>query len=85
MSLTIAEELYVQSLGWEVLRFLKREEGNLLNLYRETDSEALRVLEEIRRVLDDDTLDDPDCFRRIEAVVKAFHAHDISTTRHDWG
>lgn len=85
MSLTIAEELYVQSLGWEVLRFLKREEENLLNLYRETDSEALRVLEEIRRVLDDDTLDDPDCFRRIEAVVKAFHAHDISTTRHDWG
>lgn len=85
MSLTIAEELYVQSLGWEVLRFLKREEGNLLNLYRKTDSEALRVLEEIRRVLDDDTLDDPDCFRRIEAVVKAFHAHDISTTRHDWG
>lgn len=85
MSLTIAEELYAQSLGWEVLRFLKREEENLLNLYRETDSEALRVLEEIRRVLDDDTLDDPDCFRRIEAVVKAFHAHDISTTRHDWG
>lgn len=85
MSLSIAEELYVQSLGWEVLRFLKREEGNLLSLCREADSEALRVLEEIRRVLDDDTLDDPDCFRRIEAVVKAFHADDISTTRHDWG
>lgn len=85
MSLSIAEELYVQSLGWEVLRYLKREEGKLLSLYREADSEALRVLEEIRRVLDDDTLDDPDCFKRIEAIVKAFHAHEISTSRHDWG
>lgn len=85
MSLSIAEELYVQSLGWEVLRFLKREEGDLLRLYRETDSEALRVLEEIQHVLNDDTLDDPDCFQRIEAIVKAFHTHDISTSRHDWG
>lgn len=68
-----------------MLRYLKREEGALLNLYREADSEALRVLEEIRRVLDDDTLDDPDCFNRIEAIVKAFHGHEISTSRHDWG
>ena len=85
MSLSIAEKLYVQSLGWEVLRYLKREEGDLLKLYQETDSEALRVLEKIRCVLDDDTLDDPDCFERIEAIVKTFHAHEISTSRHDWG
>lgn len=85
MSLSITEELYVQYLGWEVLRYLKREEGKLLSLYREVDSEALRVLEEIRSVLDDDTLDDPDCFKRIEAIVKAFHTHEISTSRHDWG
>ena len=85
MSIPIAEELYVQSLGWEVLRYLKREEGALLNLYREVDSKALRVLEDIQRILNDDTLDDPDCFNRIEAIVKAFHAHEISTSRHDWG
>lgn len=85
MSIPISEELYVQSLGWEVLRYLKREEGVLLNLYREVDSKALRVLEEIQRVLNDDTLDDPDCFNRIEAIVKTFSAHEISTSRHDWG
>lgn len=85
MSTSIAEELYVQSLGWEVLRYLKREEGGLLKLYRDVDSEALRVLEEIRGVLDDETLDDPDCFERIEAIVKIFYAHNISTSRHDWG
>ena len=85
MSLSIGEELYVQSLGWEVLRYLKREEEKLLSLYREVDGEALRVLEEIRSVLDDDTLEDPDCFERIEAIVKTFYAHDISTNRHDWG
>lgn len=85
MSIPIAEELYVQSLGWEVLRYLKREEGALLNLYREVDSKALRVLEDIQRVLNDDTLDDPDCFNRIEAIVKTFFAHEVSTSRHDWG
>ena len=85
MSIPIAEELYVQSLGWEVLRYLKREEGALLNLYREVDSKALRVLEDIQRVLNDDTLDDPDCFNRIEAIVKTFFSHEVSTSRHDWG
>lgn len=85
MSLPIAEELYVQSLGREVLRYLKREEGNLLKLRQEANSEAIRVLEEIQRILNDDTLEDPDCFERIEAIVKTFYAHGISTSRHDWG
>lgn len=85
MSMPIAEELYAESLGWEVLRYLKREEGELLKLYREVDSEALRVLEEIQGVLNDGALNDPDCFGRVEAIVKIFYAHHISTSRHDWG
>lgn len=81
----IRDELYVQTLGWEVLRFLKREEGRLLDLQQKADSQALSILEEIRQVLDDPALDDSECFQRIERIVHIFCAHDISTTRHDWG
>lgn len=85
MTLSLEDELYVQTLGWEVLKYLKANDEHLLELRKETGGEALRILEEIQRVLDDDTLDDPECFERIERIVKIFHANNISTGRHDWG
>lgn len=36
------------------------------------DSAACRALEDIRTVLDDDRLDDPNCFWRIEKIVKIY-------------
>lgn len=33
-----------------------------------------RALEEIRTVLDDDSLDDPACFRRIERIVEIYES-----------
>ena len=85
MEIRVEDELYARSLGWEVLQFLKREEPQLLALRQETDSEALRILEKIRCILDDETLSDPECFERIELIVKTFYANGISTSRHDWG
>lgn len=85
MEIRIEDELYARSLGWEVLQFLKKDERQLLALHQEVNDDALCVLEKIRCILDDDTLDDPDCFERIERIVKTFYANGIGTSRHDWG
>ena len=38
------------------------------------EQRCCRALEEIRAVLDDVTLDDPACFRRIEQIVEVYEA-----------
>lgn len=77
------EELYAQAIGAQVLKYLF-EEGMLQALAREAESAALRALSEIQMILNDDALDDPACFRRIEAIVSAFRAQGLGTTRHDF-
>lgn len=50
------------------------------------DSAACRALEDIRTVLDDDSLDDPTCFRRIERIVEVYEDLGAGAgTRHDFG
>ena len=52
-------------------------------LMRERCVQALR---EIREVLDDDTLDDPECFQRIERIVEIYEALGAGGgSRHDFG
>ena len=52
-------------------------------LMRERCVQALR---EIREVLDDDTLDDPQCFQRIERIVEIYEALGAGGgSRHDFG
>jgi len=85
MSISLEDELFARALGWKVLMYLKIHEDQLLELRKEIDSDALRVLKQIQSILDDDTLDDPECFERIESIVKVFYANNISTSRHDWG
>ena len=44
------------------------------------------LLEQIRQILADDTLDDPECFQRIEAIVSLLESNGIDCgTRHDFG
>jgi len=49
------------------------------------ENRALEAIAQIKTILDDKTLNDPECVQRIEAVVELFHEAGISTTRHDWG
>ena len=56
MSLPIAESLYAQILGRELLNHLKDEESNVLQRIKELDSKAVQILEEIRAILDDTPL-----------------------------
>lgn len=48
------------------------------------ESSAGTLLREIQAILDDESLDDPTCFRRIDAIVSAFHKQGVGTTRHDF-
>lgn len=84
MEIRIEDELYARSIGWEVMQLIRKEEGHLRELRKEVDSDALRLLEQIKRILNDDTIEDPDCFERIEQIVQAFDAYGIRTSRHDW-
>ena len=35
--------------------------------------EAYKVLNEIKEIIEDNTLDDPECFARIDAIIHAFY------------
>lgn len=80
MEWSVSEELLAQAIGRETLQYAKRED-----LMDGVEGEAVKLLEEIRAVLNDESLDDPECFQKIEAIVAAFHRHGVSTWRHDYG
>ncbi len=51
---------------------------------RRVHDEAVELLEKIRAILDDDSLSDPECFHRIDAMVDSFQTAGVPTARHDW-
>lgn len=79
---TVPESLYAKELGMALLNFAK--EYNAHTLALQMESRAIALIEEIRAILNDSTLDDPECFSRIDALVSAFDSAEISVTRHDW-
>lgn len=79
---SIAESMRARFLGQEVVKFIKASDPQCLE--RGVNEEALALLDRIKTILDDTTIDDPKCFHRIEAVVDAFHEVGIPTRRHDW-
>ncbi len=81
MKLSCYEQLAAQAIGLEIMKYFKE---TLKELEPKVESKALQALEEIRCILDDNTLDDSACFHRIEAIVTALEANGIHTSRHDW-
>lgn len=79
---TVSEALYAKAIGEQVLDFLKRE--GLEKSARTADNDAAALLERVREILNDQTLSDLECFRRVEALVDAFGKAGIYTSRHDW-
>lgn len=77
---TVEETLYAQALGRDFLRYLKK--YDIPDLAKQVNSDAVDLIKEIKAILDDAALDDPECFLRIDAVVRAFHKYDLSTDRH---
>ncbi len=76
----VEEELYAHAIGREILRYVKDYDQHLMA--RQIDSDAICLLKEIQKILDDKTRNDSDCFYAIDAIVDAFHAHNLSTDRH---
>ncbi len=76
----VEKRLYAQAVGWEVLRYAK--ELNTHELAQKVDSDAITLIKEIKAILDDLTLNDSDCFLKIDAIVRAFHKYDLPTDRH---
>ena len=53
---------------------------------RTMEGRCFGILERIRQILADDTLDDPECFQRIEQIVCILEENGIDCgTRHDFG
>ncbi|HIV19428.1 MAG TPA: hypothetical protein IAC82_09020 [Candidatus Merdivicinus intestinigallinarum] len=50
-----------------------------------TERSCYQLLKQIQEILKDDTLDDPECFMRIEKIVSLLEEHNISSgVRHDF-
>ncbi len=77
-------KLYQEILAQEFANSLSVElQGDLQKI---VEMKCYQVLEEIRKVLDDETLDDPECFHKIEKIVCIFE--EIGSNggcRHDFG
>ncbi len=76
----VEERLYAQEIGFRILDYVK--DYNVHELARQIDSDAVAMIKEIKAILDDLTLDDPECFLRIDAIVRTFHFHNLVTERH---
>lgn len=82
MSEQILKAVYVRAIGELTLKFwesVKREE-----LVPVMESKALDIIAEIKAVLDNEALNDKECFQRIEDIITILQANGIDTTRHDW-
>ena len=82
MNLEIPQALYEKVLERQVMAFV----GGLSadELASRVNAEAMDLLSQIKAILDDDAADDPACFRRIDAIARAFWAKGVYTPRHDW-
>lgn len=71
-------------LNQEMLIYLLKREG--FDLQRDFDNECYRALAKIREVLRDDTLEDEDCFMKIERIITIYEELGSGGgTRHDFG
>ena len=75
-----AKQLCANAIGEQVMLYLDTlMEGEVAAL---AESQALSLINQIREILDDQTLDDPTCFQRIDAIVSAWHEAGLETDRH---
>lgn len=75
-----SERFFARAMGEAILHFVR--DLDLQHMTQQANSDALSLIKVIREILDDQTLDDPECFQRIDAIVQAFSRYDLPTTRH---
>lgn len=77
------QAFYERAVGAAILEYVKQISPQ--NMRQKADSSALQLVKEIRMILDDDSLEDSECFQKIEAIVVAFRSQGLTTSRHDFG
>lgn len=82
MNQDLSRAMYENAVGKLVVDYL--ESLGTVELPALAESSALKLIAEIKDILDNDDLEDPECFRRIDALVDAFHVRNVPTGRHDW-
>ena len=78
---TVSQSLWDREVGAYVLNCLQHCDTSVLA--QQVDSEAVRLLEEIKPIIQAPARDARECFAGIEALTTAFYAHAISPTRHN--
>lgn len=78
----VPDWLVQQAIGEKVLRYARNLQTE--DLLAQIDQDMLGLFVETVRILDDEGLDDPECFRRVDALVRAFETRGFSIRRHDW-
>ena len=77
-------KLYQEILAQEFANSLSVELQD--DLQKIVEMKCYQALEEIKKVLDDETLDDPECFHKIEKIVCIFEVMGSDGgSRHDFG
>lgn len=80
MNYSILDGMLAKALGEEILRYINWVNNEIL--IERVNRNAIELLDEIKSILDDPDLSDPECFYRIDAIVDAFHEAGLSTERH---
>ena len=74
------QQLYARAIGEMVIELLLPVQPKDILAIAEAD--ALILIADIKKILDDDSLDDDQCFFKIDAIVTAFHLTGLTTKRH---
>lgn len=77
----VAKNFYANIIGALAVKYIETLEPDALCALAE--SEAVKMVCEIKKVLDEDDMTDPECFRRIDSIVGSFDLRHIYTTRHE--
>lgn len=79
-------ELYEEILLYRLKKMLNEELSKETDPAKIVESVCYQTLKKIKAIIEDDSLEDPECFMKIEQIVCVFE--DIGSnggTRHDFG
>ena len=82
MEKQILKSIYAKAIGELIVDYL--DSTGCTEVFSVTEPKAIELITEVKAILNDDSLDDPQCFHRIDAIVNVFSANGMDTSRHDW-
>lgn len=77
LTLSVPDHLWAQAVGEKLLEAAKSQDWQPT-----VDSFAVQLLEDIQAILDDPSLDDYDCFIRIEEILAVWNRAGLRSIRH---